>query len=160
MCRQAWIYAALISLPSATRLRADPPAADKKPQTAQVVLKVPAKFPVGLETVVAGDLIGTNADASAWSIHRPGQPPTAAQRDLLTGKLWFRANVDKSSLGKTLRYAATQDAGRHAVALSRTKPLVLRHRLVLHRGDAEAARIADQQQIYETTWSSQPEERK
>lgn len=118
MFRQAWIHAAVFSLASATWLWAEPPAADKKPQTAQVVLEVPAKFPVGLETVVAGDLIGTNADASAWSIHRPGQTPLVAQRDLRTGKLWFGVKVDKSSLGKTLRYAATQVTGRPIVTIA------------------------------------------
>jgi len=40
--------------------------------------------------------------------------------------------------------------GRHAVELPQEKPLVLRHRLLLHRGDAAAARVADHQRIYET----------
>ena len=39
--------------------------------------------------------------------------------------------------------------GRHAVAVPKDKPLVLRHRLVLHRGDAKQARIPEHQKIYE-----------
>ena len=41
--------------------------------------------------------------------------------------------------------------GRNPVVLSRKKALVIRHRLVLHRGDAEEARIADHQRVYELT---------
>jgi hypothetical protein len=39
--------------------------------------------------------------------------------------------------------------GREAVALSPKKPLTLRHRLVIHRGDAKTARVADHQRAYE-----------
>jgi len=38
--------------------------------------------------------------------------------------------------------------GREPVPLSADQPLVLRHRLVLHRGDVAASRIADHQQAY------------
>jgi hypothetical protein len=41
--------------------------------------------------------------------------------------------------------------GREPVALSATKALVIRHRLVLHRGNTEEARVADHQRIYELT---------
>lgn len=41
--------------------------------------------------------------------------------------------------------------GREPVALSKDKPLVIRHRLVLHRGDAKQARVADHQRVYELT---------
>ena len=41
--------------------------------------------------------------------------------------------------------------GREPVALSADKPLVLRHRLVLHRGDTEQARISDHQRVFELT---------
>lgn len=41
--------------------------------------------------------------------------------------------------------------GREPVALSNEKALGIRHRLVLHRGDAEQARIADHQRVYELT---------
>jgi hypothetical protein len=41
--------------------------------------------------------------------------------------------------------------GREPVALSADKPLVIRHRLVLHRGDTRQARIADHQRVYELT---------
>ena len=39
--------------------------------------------------------------------------------------------------------------GREPIALSTDQPLVIRHRLVLHRGDAQEARIADHQREYE-----------
>ena len=39
--------------------------------------------------------------------------------------------------------------GRNAIRLSAESPLLLRHRLVIHRGDAETARIADHQRVYE-----------
>ena len=39
--------------------------------------------------------------------------------------------------------------GREPVALSPKKPLTLRHRLVIHRGDAKTARVADHQRAYE-----------
>ncbi len=39
--------------------------------------------------------------------------------------------------------------GREPIELSAEKPLVLRHRLLIHRGDAAAARVADQQVAYE-----------
>ena len=41
--------------------------------------------------------------------------------------------------------------GRKPVALSRERPLTLRHRLALHRGNAEEARVADHQQIFALT---------
>jgi hypothetical protein len=39
--------------------------------------------------------------------------------------------------------------GRNAVKLSAKKPLTLRHRLVIHRGNAKTARVADHQRLYE-----------
>jgi hypothetical protein len=39
--------------------------------------------------------------------------------------------------------------GREPITLSADQPLVIRHRLVLHRGDTQAARIADHQREYE-----------
>jgi hypothetical protein len=41
--------------------------------------------------------------------------------------------------------------GRDPVPLSAENPLVIRHRLVLHRGSTQAARIADHQRVYELT---------
>ncbi|MBP90235.1 MAG: hypothetical protein CMJ64_26590 [Planctomycetaceae bacterium] len=41
--------------------------------------------------------------------------------------------------------------GREPVALSAEEPLVIRHRLILHRGTTEQARIAEHQQVYELT---------
>ncbi len=41
--------------------------------------------------------------------------------------------------------------GREPVLLSSEKPLVIRHRLVLHRGNTQEARIADHQRAYELT---------
>ena len=41
--------------------------------------------------------------------------------------------------------------GRDPVPLSTQQPLVIRHRLVLHRGETEHARIPDHQQVYELT---------
>ena len=41
--------------------------------------------------------------------------------------------------------------GRYPIALSAETPLTLRHRLVLHRGNAEQAKIAERQTIYEST---------
>lgn len=41
--------------------------------------------------------------------------------------------------------------GRHAVPLSEDKPLVLRHRVLVHRGDMKAARTVAQQRVYEMT---------
>ncbi|MCA9146616.1 MAG: PmoA family protein [Planctomycetaceae bacterium] len=41
--------------------------------------------------------------------------------------------------------------GREPIALSADEPLVIRHRLVLHRGDAQAARVADHQRTFEMT---------
>lgn len=41
--------------------------------------------------------------------------------------------------------------GREPIALSAEQPLVIRHRLVLHRGDTQSARIADHQRTYELT---------
>jgi hypothetical protein len=38
--------------------------------------------------------------------------------------------------------------GRDPVPLSAEQPLVLRHRLVIHRGDVAASRIADHEQAY------------
>lgn len=51
-----------------------------------------------------------------------------------------------------LRFYGMQNVvypGRDAVRLSAESPLVLRHRLVIHRGDANKARIADHQRVYE-----------
>ena len=39
--------------------------------------------------------------------------------------------------------------GRYAVPLSQDEPLVLRHRVLVHRGDAQAARTPEQQRVYE-----------
>lgn len=41
--------------------------------------------------------------------------------------------------------------GRAPIALSAEHPLVIRHRLVLHRGNTQEARIADHQRVYEST---------
>jgi hypothetical protein len=41
--------------------------------------------------------------------------------------------------------------GREPIELSADQPLVIRHRLVLHRGDSQEARIADHQRIFELT---------
>lgn len=41
--------------------------------------------------------------------------------------------------------------GREPIALSADQPLVIRHRLVLHLGDTQTARIADHQRIFEMT---------
>ncbi|MEO8499232.1 MAG: DUF6807 family protein, partial [Planctomycetota bacterium] len=41
--------------------------------------------------------------------------------------------------------------GREPIALSTERPLVIRHRLVLHRGDTQEAQIADHQRAYELT---------
>lgn len=41
--------------------------------------------------------------------------------------------------------------GREPITLSADKPLVIRHRLVVHRGSAQQARIADHQRVYELT---------
>lgn len=41
--------------------------------------------------------------------------------------------------------------GREPIELSTEKPLVIRHRLVLHRGTTEQARIAEHQRVYELT---------
>ena len=40
--------------------------------------------------------------------------------------------------------------GRHAVDVPRDRPLVIRHRLLLHRGDADQGQIAGHQTIYQT----------
>ncbi len=51
-----------------------------------------------------------------------------------------------------LRFYGMQNVvypGRNAIRLSAKSPLVLRHRLVIHRGDTKEARIADQQRVYE-----------
>ena len=42
--------------------------------------------------------------------------------------------------------------GRHAVAFPQESLLVLRHRVVVHRGTQSQARIPDHQKIYETAW--------
>lgn len=41
--------------------------------------------------------------------------------------------------------------GRHPIPLPTDKPLVLRHRLVIHRGDAAESRVAEHQQAYGTS---------
>ena len=41
--------------------------------------------------------------------------------------------------------------GRQPIRLSAEQPLVIRHRLVVHRGNTQAARIADHQRVYELT---------
>lgn len=41
--------------------------------------------------------------------------------------------------------------GQHPVALPADKPLLLRHRLVIHRGDVEAARVSEHQAVYSTS---------
>jgi hypothetical protein len=41
--------------------------------------------------------------------------------------------------------------GREPILLSRDQPLVIRHRLVIHRGNTQEARIADHQRIFELT---------
>ena len=51
-----------------------------------------------------------------------------------------------------LRFYGMQNVvypGRDPIPLSAKSPLVLRHRLVIHRGDAKEARVADQQRAYE-----------
>lgn len=51
-----------------------------------------------------------------------------------------------------LRYYGMQNVvypGREPVQLSAQQPLMLRHRLLIHRGDAETARVADQQKAYQ-----------
>lgn len=52
-----------------------------------------------------------------------------------------------------LRFYGMQNVvypGRQPIRLTSEKPLVLRHRLVIHRGDAQASRIGDQQRVYES----------
>ncbi|HID24062.1 MAG TPA: hypothetical protein EYP14_16905, partial [Planctomycetaceae bacterium] len=44
--------------------------------------------------------------------------------------------------------------GRYAVPLPKDPPLTLRQRVLIHRGNARQARVADHQRLYE---SSQPE---
>lgn len=39
--------------------------------------------------------------------------------------------------------------GRHAVPLARSRPLVLKHRLVIHEGDRAAVRASDQQAVFQ-----------
>ena len=51
-----------------------------------------------------------------------------------------------------LRFYGMQNVvypGRDAIRLSAKSPLVLRHRLVIHRGNTDTARIADHQRVYE-----------
>ncbi|HJN07917.1 MAG: PmoA family protein [Pirellulaceae bacterium] len=51
-----------------------------------------------------------------------------------------------------LRFYGMQNVvypGRNPIRLSVKSPLVLRHRLMIHRGDAKEARVADQQRVYE-----------
>ncbi len=53
-----------------------------------------------------------------------------------------------------LRYYGMQNVvypGREPITLSRKRPLVLRHRLVVHRGDAHTARIQDHQTAFQSS---------
>jgi len=101
------------------------------------------------------DVHGTRADDAIQT----ASPWADASGSFAEGRISGVAILNHPSLPGfpprwVLRHYGMQNVafpGREAIALPLDKPLTLRHRLVLHRGDAEEARVSAHQHVFEAT---------